>query len=82
MTIALPGSSRRGLFGIFGRKNDNKGAQPPSAAKKLTAEEVARLFQKSKQAPTAPVSGALQPVEKQERAALTDLRNALYAPRR
>lgn len=80
MTIALPGSSRRGLFGIFGRKSDKKDDHRPTATKKLSAEEVARLFNKSKQ--PSSITGALKPVEKMERAEMTDLRNALYSSKR
>ncbi|MDX8348856.1 hypothetical protein SLH49_12785 [Cognatiyoonia sp. IB215446] len=80
MTISLPGSSKRSLSGLFGRKKAEAGTQV-QPKKKLEGHEVARLFdKKSRAAEAKPVKPAkLNDTEKQDRERLSNLRGALYS---
>ena len=78
MTIALPGSSRRGLSRFFGRKAKEQNVAPV-AEKRLSPEEVAKLFNKDSKAAAPAKTGTLNAHEKQERAQLSNLRGALYS---
>ena len=80
MTISLPGSSKRGLASLLGRKKtEQKVTIQPK--KKLEGHEVARLFdKKSRAAEAKPVKPAkLNETEKQDRERLSSLRGALYS---
>ncbi|MEL6682791.1 MAG: hypothetical protein AAFQ09_09115 [Pseudomonadota bacterium] len=80
MTISLPGSSKRGLASLLGRRKEEQTLkiQPK---KKLEGHEVARLFDKQSRAAEAkPIKPAkLNDTEKQDRERLTNLRGALYS---
>ncbi|KQI73236.1 hypothetical protein AN191_04965 [Loktanella sp. 5RATIMAR09] len=78
MTISLPGSSRKGLTGLF-KRNDDTAAKRPAAKKQLDGTQLAKLF--DKQARTAkPVKPAkLSEGELDASAQLSSLRGALYS---
>ncbi len=82
MTISLPGSKKRGLAGLLGRKK----TQPvkPAAQKQLDPAQVAKLFQKGvAQEPKEDLQPArLNAVEIKERDNLSTLRGALYSRKR
>lgn len=78
MTISLPGSSRKGLTGLFKRKADTV-SKRPTAKKQLGGSDLAKLF--DKQARTAkPVKPAkLSEGELNASEQLSSLRGALYS---
>lgn len=78
MTISLPGSSRKGLTGLF-KRNTEIAAKRPTAKKQLDGTQLAKLF--DKQARTAkPVKPAkLSEGELDASAQLSSLRGALYS---
>ncbi|MEM9786850.1 MAG: hypothetical protein AAF801_10150 [Pseudomonadota bacterium] len=80
MTISLPGSSKRGLSSLLGRKKAEPGLKI-EPKKKLEGHEVARLFdKKSRAAEAKPIKPAkLNETEKQDRERLSNLRGALYS---
>ena len=80
MTISLPGSSKRGLAGLLGRKNTDSGLKL-EPKKKLEGREVARLFDKRSRAASAKQvqPAKLNDGEKQDRDRLSSLRGALYS---
>lgn len=80
MTISLPGSSKRGLSGLLGRKKTDTGIKI-EPKKKLEGHEVARLFDKrSRAAEAKPLKPAkLNDGEKQDRERISSLRGALYS---
>lgn len=80
MTISLPGSSKRGLAGLLGRKSSDEGIKL-EPKKKLEGHEVARLFdKKTRDAAAKPaVPAKLNDGEKQDRDRLSSLRGALYS---
>ena len=80
MTISLPGSSKRGLSGLLGRKKNDAGLKL-EAKKKLAGHEVARLFDKQNRPVDARKikPAKLNDGEKQDRDRLTSLRGALYS---
>ncbi|MEL6839042.1 MAG: hypothetical protein AAFP85_07100 [Pseudomonadota bacterium] len=80
MTISLPGSSKRGLSSLLGRKKTEPGLKI-EPKKKLEGHEVARLFdKKSRAAEAKPIKPAkLNETEKQDRERLSNLRGALYS---
>ena len=80
MTISLPGSSKRGLSGLFGRKKTDSGITL-APKKKLEGREIARLFDKQTRAAAArPVKPAkLNEGEKQDQGRISRLRGALYS---
>ena len=81
MTISLPGSKKRGLAGLLGRKTTQTAR--PAAQKQLDAAQVAKLFQKGVEDPQKALQPArLNAVEKQERERLSSLRGALYTRKR
>ena len=82
MTISLPGSKKRGLAGLLGRKTTQ--TAKPAAQKQLDKAQVAKLFQKggAEEAPKELQPARLNAVEKQERDRLSSLRGALYTRKR
>ena len=80
MTISLPGSKKRGLAGLLGRKKTQ--SAKPAAQKQLDPAQVAKLFQKGAEAPKDLQPARLNAVEKQERDKLSTLRGALYSRKR
>jgi hypothetical protein len=78
MTISLPGSKKRGLAGLLGRK---KTEQPvtPTAQKQLDASQVAKLFSKKNQDEKPVRSSKLNEIEKHHRDEISNLRGALYS---
>lgn len=78
MTISLPGSSRKGLSGLFKRKSDTKGMKP-TAKRQLGGNDLARLFDK-KMRTSKPVKPAkLSDTEVNASEQMTNLRGALYS---
>ena len=78
MTIALPGSSKKGFGGLFGRKAKVE-KKAPTAEKQLSRQQVAKMFS-AKPAVTEDVKPAkLNAGERQDRAQLGSLRGALYS---
>ena len=80
MTISLPGSKKRGLAGLLGRKKTQPGK--PAAQKQLDPAQVAKLFKKDVDAPQDLQPARLNAVEIQERDKLSTLRGALYSRKR
>ena len=78
MTIALPGSSKKGLGGLFGRKSKAV-VKSPTAEKQLSAEQVAKMFSKGARPEVAVNPRKLNESEKEDRAQLGNLRGALYS---
>ncbi len=80
MTISLPGSSKRGLSALLGRKKTEASAKV-QPKKRLQGHEVARLFdKKSRAAEAKPAKPAkLNDGEKQDRERISSLRGALYS---
>ncbi len=79
MTIALPGSSK---FGLFGRKRrDTQKEATIKTQKPLRREEVAKLFTQDMRAAAAKNAkpAKLNDGEKQDRDRLSSLRGALYS---
>ncbi|WP_106744346.1 hypothetical protein [Yoonia maritima] len=77
MTIALPGSSKKGIGGLFGRKSKAE-KKSPTAEKQLTPQEVAKMF-KGPAAVKAVKPTKLNDVEKKDVERLGSLRGALYS---
>lgn len=75
MTISLPGSSKRGLFGRKKKQQDGK----PTAQKQLDGHELAKLFDKEARASKLAKGPKLNESEKLEIARLSNLRGALYS---
>lgn len=80
MTISLPGSKKRGLAGLLGRKKTQPGK--PAAQKQLDPAQVAKLFKKDVDALQDLQPARLNAVEIQERDKLSTLRGALYSRKR
>lgn len=80
MTISLPGSKKRGLAGLLGRKKIQ--SNKPTAQKQLDPAQVAKLFKKEVEAPQDLQPARLNAVEMQERDKLSSLRGALYSRKR
>ena len=80
MTISLPGSKKRGLAGLLGRKSSP--TVKPVAKQQLDPAQVAKLFKKGEEPPKVPQPARLNAVELQERDNLSTLRGALYARKR
>ena len=82
MTISLPGSKKRGLAGLLGRKKTEPAK--PAAQKQLDPAQVAKLFKKDAdfEAPKDLQPARLNAVEMQERDRLSSLRGALYKRKR
>ncbi|KJZ20058.1 hypothetical protein [Loktanella sp. S4079] len=78
MTIALPGSSKKGIGGLFGRKSKSE-KKAPTAEKQLTPEQVAKMFNKDAAAARAAKPTKLNDVEKRDQERLGSLRGALYS---
>lgn len=78
MTIALPGSSKKGLGGLFGRKSKSE-IKSPTAEKQLSAVQVAKMFSKGTRPEMAVNPRKMNETEKEDRAQLGNLRGALYA---
>ncbi|MDO6590750.1 MULTISPECIES: hypothetical protein [Rhodobacterales] len=78
MTIALPGSSKKGIGGLFGRKAKVE-KKAPTAQKQLSRQDVAKMFS-AKPEPREVVKPArLNRLEREDRAELGSLRGALYS---
>jgi hypothetical protein len=80
MTVSLPGSKKRGLAGLLGRKDVR--STKPAAQKQLDPAQIAKLFQKGAEPVEEPQPERLNAAEKKERDNLSVLRGALYAPKR
>jgi hypothetical protein len=80
MTISLPGSKKRGLAGLLGRKSVQ--STKPAAQKQLDPAQVAKLFKKGADRAPEPQPERLNAAEKKERDNLSVLRGALYARKR
>ncbi|WP_333714853.1 hypothetical protein [Yoonia sp.] len=80
MTVSLPGSKKRGLGGLLGRKDVR--STKPAARKQLDPAQIAKLFQKGHEPVEKPQPERLNAAEKKERDNLSVLRGALYAPKR
>lgn len=78
MTISLPGSSRKGLTGLFKRKSDTKNARPV-AKKQLGGSDVAKLFDKKMRTAKATKPAKLSETEINASEQLSSLRGALYS---
>lgn len=78
MTISLPGSSKKGLSGLIGRKNKSSAGLPKSK-KQLDGAQVARLFNKEVRNAKPIKPAKLSDREKNAQTQLTSLRGALYA---
>ena len=78
MTISLPGSSRKGLTGLFKRKQKTDAAKP-AAKKQLDPTQVAKLFDKDARTLRAAKPAKLSESEKHAREQLSSLRGALYS---
>ena len=78
MTIALPGSSKRGLSGLLGRKRKDHNETTASAKRQLKPQDVAKLFSQDRTAqPVRPAK--LNDKEKRDQDRLNSLRGALYS---
>lgn len=75
MTISLPGSSKKGLFG----RKSKPFVGPRKAKKQLDGNDVARLFDKDVRNAKPVKPAKLSDTEKNAQAQLTNLRGALYA---
>lgn len=78
MTIALPGSTKKGLAGLLGRKRQSARTSPASE-KQLTPQQVAQMFNKVSAPAPKPSPSKLNAVEKKDREQLNSLRGALYS---
>ncbi|EBA11864.1 hypothetical protein [Roseobacter sp. CCS2] len=78
MTISLPGSSRKGLTGLFKRKTDDKKGRAVSK-KKLGGSDIAKLFDKDVRTAKAVKPAKLSETEINASEQLTNLRGALYS---
>jgi len=79
MTISLPGSKKRGLAGLLGRKKTETTERTAKA--QLDPAQVAKLFKKGADEPEAPRPARLNAEERKERDNLSTLRGALYRPK-
>ena len=77
MTISLPGSSKKGLGSLLGKKKKRE-LFKPTAKKQLGGEQVARLFDK-KTRPAQSKPAKLNDTEQQASAQQSGLRGALYS---
>ncbi|MEM8537019.1 MAG: hypothetical protein AAGF56_04070 [Pseudomonadota bacterium] len=77
MTISFPGSSRKGLGGLLGRKKKRELFEP-TAKKQLGGEQVARLFDK-RMRPAETKPAKLNETEQEASAQQSSLRGALYS---
>lgn len=78
MTISVPGSSKKGLSGFFGRKTKTETNNPVSK-KQLNARQLAGLFDSNVKAAKRAKPAKLNETEIEDRAQLSSLRGALYA---
>ncbi|SFR38458.1 hypothetical protein SAMN04488005_1236 [Yoonia tamlensis] len=78
MTIALPGSSKKGIGSLFGRKAKTD-VKKPTAEKQLSREQVAKMFSSRPETREAAKPAKLNDGERQDRAQLGSLRGALYS---
>ncbi len=78
MTISLPGSSRKGLTGLFKRKADEKVARP-AAKKQLGGSDIAKLFDKQARTARAAKPAKLSETEIDASVQMSSLRGALYS---
>jgi hypothetical protein len=78
MTIALPGSSKKGIGGLFGRKAKAE-TKKPTAEKQLSRQDVAKMFSSRPEAREVVRPAKLNAGERQDRAELGSLRGALYS---
>ncbi len=77
MTISLPGSSKKGLSGLFGRKKTE--VTKPVSKKQLNARQLAGLFDSNVKAGNRAKPAKLNETEIEDRAQLSSLRGALYS---
>ena len=78
MTISLPGSSKKGLTGLFGRKKSSPMTKPISK-KQLSPRQLAGLFDTNVQAAKAAKPAKLNESEQLDQERLSSLRGALYS---
>jgi len=78
MTISIPGSKKRGLAGLLGRKKPET-VVAPAAKKQLQGSQVAKLFDKREREKKPLRPAKLNANEKHDRAQLSSLRGALYS---
>ena len=78
MTISLPGSKKRGLSGLLGRKKTQTNTTA-AAQKQLAGEQIAKLFNKAAREEKSFRPAKLSAVEKEERNEMSTLRGALYS---
>ncbi|PJI91718.1 hypothetical protein BC777_0552 [Yoonia maricola] len=78
MTISLPGSSKKGLTGLFKRKADQKSASP-TAKRQLGGNDIAKLFDKKARTAKAVKPAKLSDTEINASEQLSNLRGALYS---
>jgi hypothetical protein len=78
MTIALPGSSKKGFGGLFGRKAKVE-KKAPAAEKQLSRQQVAKMFTAQPEPREAVKPARLNRGEREDRAELGSLRGALYS---
>lgn len=77
MTISLPGSSKKGLLGMFQKKTQAARARP-TAKTQLKGAELAKLFDKQARSAKPAKSDRLSESEIDASAQLSSLRSALY----
>lgn len=78
MTISLPGSSKKGIGGLFGRKSKTE-KKSPTAEKQLSAQQIAQMFNKDVQVAKEAQPTKLNASEKLDRDEMSSLRGALYS---
>lgn len=78
MTISLPGSSGKGLSGLFKRKKIEKAVKPTSK-RQLDGNQVAKLFDKTARTAKPIKPAKLSETEMNARTQQTNLRGALYS---
>ena len=81
MTIALPGTTKRGLSGLLGRKRRETGmtGKKVTTEKQLGRHEVAKLFSQDRKTAVEAKPAKLNESEKKDRDRLNSLRGALYS---
>lgn len=78
MTISLPGSSKKGLSGLFKRKAEPKAARP-TAKNQLDGQQLAKLFDKKARTAKPVKPAKLSETEIDASKRLSSMRGALYS---